>query len=97
MSKALESAIGHIRVNVSIYVLGLLFGATCLSTWRAAEEFYYLRRAVELQWNYPMEKESWDKFSRLNPEAGIPDVEKIRKDHVTQTTKREGGKYAVRN
>jgi hypothetical protein len=44
-----------------------------------------------------MEKESWDKFSRLNPEAGIPDVEKIRKDHVTQTTETEGRKYAVKN
>lgn len=30
-----------------------------------------------------MERESWDKFARLNAQIQIPDVEKIRKEHIS--------------
>ena len=61
-----------------------LLVAACVISWRAAVAFTKLTNAIERSWSYNMERESWDKFSILNPTAQIPDVEKIRHDHMAE-------------
>ena len=82
MSKTVASLFASIKVNTNAWVLGCLLAGASVSSWHAAVEFTRLRSAIQGQWSYPMEKESWDKFGRMNPAAGVPDVEKIRKDHI---------------
>jgi len=72
-----------LKVNPIVTAAIILLAAACVTSWRAAVAFTRLSRAVEQSWSYNMERESWDKFARLNAQIQIPDVEKIRKEHIS--------------
>jgi hypothetical protein len=91
MKDALFKLAEALKVNPVIAAALFLLVIACITSWRAAVEFERLTRAVEQSWSYNMERESWDKFARLNPASLIPDVEKIRKEHVSAGS--EGTRY----
>jgi len=72
-----------LKVNPVVTAAIIMLAAACVTSWRAAVAFTRLSRAVEQSWSYNMERESWDKFARLNGQIQIPDVEKIRKEHIS--------------
>lgn len=80
-----------LKVNPIVTAAIVLLAAACVSSWRAAVAFTRLSRAVEQSWSYNMERESWDKFARLNAQIQIPDVEKIRKEHISARETTEDG------
>lgn len=83
MKDAITTLAKALKVNPVITATLFLLVICCITSWRAAVAFTRLTRAVEQSWSYNMERESWDKFARLNPNAQVPDVEKIRKEHVS--------------
>lgn len=83
MKDAAMSLANALKVNPIVTAAIVLLAAACLTSWRAAVAFTRLSRAVEQSWSYNMERESWDKFARLNAQIQIPDVEKIRKEHIS--------------
>lgn len=82
MKDAILKLADALKVNPALTASMMLLAFSCIVSWRAAVAFTRLTRAVEQSWSYNMERESWDKFARLNPAAIIPDVEKIRKEHL---------------
>lgn len=91
MKDAAMSLANALKVNPIVTAAIVLLAAACLTSWRAAVAFTRLSRAVEQSWSYNMERESWDKFARLNAEIQIPDVEKIRKEHISARETTEAG------
>ena len=93
MKDALLKLADALKLNPALTVAIMLLAVTCVISWRAAVAFTRLTRAVEQSWSYNMERESWDKFARLNPTAQVPDVEKIRKEHVSANN--AGERYVI--
>jgi hypothetical protein len=87
MKDAALSLAKALKVNPIVTAAIILLAACCVTSWRAAVAFTRLSRAVEQSWSYNMERESWDKFARLNAQIQIPDVEKIRKEHISASEK----------
>ena len=91
MKEAAISFANALKVNPIVTAAIVLLAGACVTSWRAAVAFTRLSRAVEQSWSYNVERESWDKFARLNAEIQIPDVEKIRKENISARETTEDG------
>lgn len=72
--------------NHSISIQVSLLVSLVLGVFYAGGQFYSLRRKIEENWSYRMERDVWRDFQALNqdqyPNLKIPDVLAIRRDNI---------------
>lgn len=72
--------------NHSISIQVSLLISLVLGVFYAGGQFYILRRKIEENWSYRMERDAWRDFQSLNqdqfPNLKIPDVLAIRRDNI---------------
>lgn len=72
--------------NHSISIQVSLLISLVLGVFYAGGQFYSLKRKIEENWSYRMERDSWRDFQSLNqdqyPSLKIPDVLSIRRDNI---------------
>lgn len=81
MSKTISGFFSRIWVKIDLYTIGALLAIASVTSWKAAGEFGKMRRAIEGQWSYGMERESWLRAEIDNRGLKAPDVDAIRRQH----------------